>query len=56
MNKSFKFLILLKEIIMIIKNYNKIALNVTQIIDRHIQMHSQDFFIFLYKLKFSLTK
>ena len=31
-NKLFKFLILLKEIIMIIKNYNKIALNITQMI------------------------
>ena len=27
---------------MIIKNHNIIALNATQIIDRHIQMHSQD--------------
>ena len=34
---------------MIIKNHNKIALNVTQIIDRHIQMHSQVFlFIYLF--------
>ena len=42
---------------MIIKNHNKIALNVTQIIDRRIQMHSQVFlFLFLYKFKFSLTK
>ena len=42
---------------MIIRNHNKIALNVTQIIDRHIQMHSQDFLFFiLYKFKFSLTK
>ena len=42
---------------MIIKNHNKIALNITQIIDRHIQMHSQDFlFLFLYKFKFSFTK
>ena len=27
---------------MITKTYNKIILNITQIIDRHIQMHSQD--------------
>ena len=27
---------------MIIKTHNKITLNITQIIDRHIQMHSQD--------------
>ena len=33
---------------MIIKNHNKIALNVTHIIDRHIQMHSQDFYIYIY--------
>ena len=32
---------------MIIKNHNKIALNVTQIIDRRIQMHSQ-VFLFLF--------
>ena len=33
---------------MIIKNHNEIALNVTQIIDRHIQMHSQDLYIYIY--------
>ena len=33
---------------MIIKNHNKITLNVTHIIDRHIQMHSQDFYIYIY--------
>ena len=27
---------------MIIKTHNKITLNITQIIDRHIQMHNQD--------------
>ena len=32
---------------MIIKNHNEIALNVTQIIDRHIQMHSQDLYIYI---------
>ena len=31
---------------MIIKNHNKIALNITQIIDRHIQIHCQDFILF----------
>ena len=31
---------------MIIKYHNKIALNVTQIIDSHIQMHSQNFLFF----------
>ena len=33
---------------MIIKNHNKIALNITQILDRHIQMHSQDFYFYFY--------
>ena len=42
--KLFKFLIFLKETIMIIKNNNKIALNITQIIDRHIQMYIDNIF------------
>ena len=33
---------------MIIKNHNKIALNITQIIDRHIQIQSQDFILFFF--------
>ena len=38
---GFKYiLILLKGIIIIIKTYLKMTPNVTQIIDRHIQMHS----------------
>ena len=42
---------------MIIKNHNKIALNIIQIIDRHIQIQNQDFILFyLYKFKLSLPK
>ena len=33
----FNFLILLKEIIMIIKTYHKVTHDITQIVDRHIQ-------------------
>ena len=46
--KLFKFLIFLKEIIMIIKNHNKIALNITQIIDRQIQMYIDNIFLNLF--------